>query len=185
MFRLLFFIFVLAVAGLAGLASPIFAQDKVPIVVGVVEVQTIMREAKAAKSIQSQLEEKRSQYQSELSSEESRLRDMESELERQRSVLSPEAYAERRRQFESQVAVVQRTVQDRRRQLDQAYAGGVRQLQAELTDIISAVAKERGITLVLPDTQTLFVDKGLSISQEVLARLDDRVSEIKLEFPSK
>lgn len=185
MIRLPFIVLVLAVASLAGVApSPVLAQDGGPIIVGVVEVQTIMREAKAAQSIQAQLEDKRSEYQSELSAEESRLRELEAELERQRSVLSPEAYAERRREFESEVAVVQRTVQDRRRELDRAYAGGVRQLQEELTEIIGAVAEERGISLVLPDTQTLFVDQALSISQEVLARLDERVSEITLEFPS-
>ena len=71
---------------------------------------------------------------------------------------------------------------DRRRELDQAYAGGVRQLQFELSNIIAEIAAERGITLVVPEAQTLFVDKSLRISREVLQRLDERMPDMTLEF---
>ena len=155
-------------------ASPIAkAQNIEPAVIAVVEIQAIMGDAAAAKSIKAQIEGKRSQYQEEISSEEARLRELEQELARQRSVLSPEVYATRRREFEGDVATVQRIVVDRRRELDQAYAGGVRQLQIEISNIIAEIATERGITLVVPEAQTLFVDNNLRISREVLQRLDN------------
>jgi len=164
-------------------ASPIArAQNIEPAVIAVVEIQAIMGDAVAAKSIKAQIEGKRSQYQVEISSEEARLRELEQELARQRSVLSPEAYAKRRREFEGDVAAVQRIVVDRRRELDQAYAGGVRQLQIEISNIIAEIAAERGITLVIPEVQTLFVDKNLRISREVLRRLDERLPDLTLEF---
>ena len=112
------------------------AQEGKPAVIAIVEVQAIMREAKAAQSIQAQVEAKRSEYQAEISAEETRLRDLEQQLARQQSVLSPEAYTKRRREFESDVASVQRIVVDRRRELDQAYGAGVRQLQVEISKII-------------------------------------------------
>ncbi|MBT7293040.1 MAG: OmpH family outer membrane protein, partial [Rhodospirillaceae bacterium] len=96
--------------------------------------------------------------------------------------LSPEAYAKRRRDFEGDVATVQRIVADRRRELDQAYAGGVRLLQVEISKIIGEIAEEKGITLVLPQAQTLYVDKELRISREVLKRLDERLPDLTLEF---
>ena len=141
-----------------------------------------MREATAAKSLQEQIEARRTQYQIEISAEEERLRGVEQELARQRSILSPEAYAKRRRDFEGDVAAVQRIVVDRRRELDQAYAGGVRILQIEVTKIIEEIATKKGITLVLPQAQTLYVDKELRISREVLKLLDERLPDVKLEF---
>ncbi len=162
--------------------SPANAQDIKPAVIGIVEIQAIMREALAAKSIQGQIEARRTQYQGEISGEEGRLRELEQELARQRSVLSPEAYAKRRRDFEGDVAAVQRIVADRRRELDQAYAGGVRVLQVEISKIIAEIAAERGITLVIPQAQTLYVDKELRISREVLSRLDERLPDLALEF---
>ncbi len=163
-------------------SSPVEAQGVEPTVIGIVEIQAIMRDASAAKSIQGQIEARRTQYQSEISVEENRLRELEQELARQRSVLSPEAYAKRRRNFEGNVATVQRIVADRRRELDQAYASGVRVLQVEISKIIGEIAAERGITLVLPETQTLYVNKELRISREVLKRLDERLPELALEF---
>jgi Skp family chaperone for outer membrane proteins len=160
------------------------AQQFPAAVIAVVQVQTIMSEAKAAQSIQQQIEQRRSEYQAEISAEEIRLRDLEQELARQRSVLSPEAYAGKRREFEEQVAAVQRKVQDRRRALDRAYSDGVRRIQEELTAVIGEIAQEQGITLVLPVSQTLFAETALRITPEALKRLDERLPAVKLEFPA-
>ena len=165
------------------LVSPVAnAQNIEPAIIAIVEIQAIMRDAIAVKSIKVQIESKRSQYQVKISAEETRLRKFEQELARQRSVLSPEAYAKRRREFEADVATVQRIVVDRRRELDQAYAGGVRKVQVEVSKIIAEIAADRGITLVVPEAQTLFVDNQLRISREVLERLDERLPDLTLEF---
>lgn len=169
--------------GLVNSVGAATAQQIPPAVIAVVQVQTIMSEAKAAQSIQQQIEQQRSQYQAEISAEEIRLRELEQELARQRSVLSPEAYAGKRREFEDQVATVQRSVQDRRRALDKAYGEGLRLVQEELTAVIGEIAQEQGITLVLPVSQTLFAETALRITPEALKRLDERLPAVKLEFP--
>ena len=175
-------IFAAWVLELSGGTPVVYAQEIEPAIIGIVEVQAIMREATAAKSIQEQIEERRALYQVEISAEEKRLRGVEQEIARQRSVLSPESYANKQRDFEGDVAAIQRIVVDRRRELDQAYAGGVRAIQIEVTKIIGEIAAERGITLVLPQVQTLYVEKELRISREVLRRLDERLPYFDLEF---
>ena len=175
-------IFAAWVLELSGGTPVVYAQEIEPAIIGIVEVQAIMREATAAKSIQEQIEERRALYQVEISAEEKRLRGVEQEIARQRSVLSPESYANKQRDFEGDVAAIQRIVVDRRRELDQAYAGGVRAIQTEVAKIIGEIAAERGITLVLPQVQTLYVDKELRISREVLRRLDERLPNLNLEF---
>ena len=57
-------------------------------VVAVVDVQFILQEAAASKSIQKQLEAQRETYQNEISKQEDRLRAVEQELNRQRANLS-------------------------------------------------------------------------------------------------
>jgi len=158
------------------------AQSAEPAIIAIVEVQTVMRDAKAAQSIQAQVESKRTEYQAEISAEEERLRNFEQELARQRSVLSSDAFATRRREFETDVARVQRIVADRRRELDQAYGSGVRQIQVEISKIIAEIAGERGITIVMPGAQLLFADDRLQISREVLSRLDERMPDLALQF---
>lgn len=162
--------------------KPASAQEAADI--GVVEVQLIMREASAAKSIQAQIEQTRSGYEAAMLEEETRLRELEQELVRQRSLLAPEAFAEKRRDFETQVAQHKRGVRDRRRALDQAYGAGVRQIQLIVTEIIGEIAKERGLIVVLPASQVLYAERSLVITEEVLGNLNARLPDVALEFPA-
>jgi len=175
-------IIVFAVAHSSG---RVWAQDWKPVVVGVVAVQAVMKRALATRSIQDQIELRRNSYQTEISNEETRLRQLEVELTRQQSVLAPDAFAQRRQEFEKQVAAVQRSVQERRRGLEKAYADGVRKLQLELTRIIGAIAQERGIDIVVPRSQILFAVDELSLSDEALKRLDASMPELTLDFSSE
>ncbi len=153
-----------------------------PAVIGVVDVQVILRDSTAMKAIQSQVEEKRGQYQTDISGQEKRLREQEQELKRQQSVLAADAFEAKRRDFEAQVAAVQRDVQERRRTLDQAYGEGLKVVQKELTAIIAALAKERGFTLVLPTGQTLYAEPALAITDEALKRLNKKLTTVTLQF---
>ena len=104
-------------------AVPAGAQNKLPpTVAAVIDYQRILRDAKAARSIRDQVESRRKLYQDEIANEEQRLHEVDKELATQRSVLSAEAFAQKREAFEVEVAAVQRMAQERRRQLDQVAA---------------------------------------------------------------
>ncbi len=165
-----------------GLHGGLAADAVGPAVVGVVDVQTILRDSTAMKSIQSQVEEKRGLYQNDISGQEKRLRDQEQELKRQQPVLAADAFEAKRRDFEAQVSAVQRDMQERRKVLDQAYGEGLKVVQKELTAIIAGIAKERGFTLVLPAGQTLYAEPALAITDEALKRLNKKLPNVPLQF---
>lgn len=166
--------------GTSSSVQPALATE--PSEIGVVEVQLIMREAMAGKSIQEQIESTRSIYESEVLAEETRLRELEQELVRQRSLLAAEAFADKRRAFETQVASHKRNVRARRQALDQAYSAGIRQIQQSVTEIISDIAEQRNLVVVVPASQVLFADPSLVISEEVLSILDQKLPDITLDF---
>lgn len=184
-FRMLPAVVALALAALLFDGStPASAADAAskPAIVAVVDVQIILREATAMKSIQKQVEQKRSQFQSEISGQEKRLRDQEQELKRQQSVLAADAFEAKRRDFEAQVASVQRDVQERRKVLDQAYGDGLKAVQKELQDVLAQLAKERGYTLVIPTGQLLYADGSMAITDEALKRLNKELPDVALQF---
>lgn len=166
--------------GTFGMNTPASAAETSDI--GVVEVQLIMREALAGKSIQVQIESTRSSYEAAVLAEETRLRDLEQELVRQRSLLAPEAFADKRRDFENQVASHKRDVRARRRTLDQAYSVGVRQIQQAVTEIISEIAEQRNLMVVVPASQILFANPTLVITNDVLSELDEKLPDVTLDF---
>ncbi len=156
------------------------AQKLPPAVTAVIDYQRILRDAAAARSIRDQIEARRKTYQEEISKEEQRLHEIDKEFAKQRSVLSPEDFAEKRREFEQDVAEVQRKVQERRRELDRLSAAALNQVKEALIAIVTSIAEERGFNLVLPSSEVLFFARALDLTEEVLAKLDARLPQVQL-----
>jgi Skp family chaperone for outer membrane proteins len=147
-------------------------------VAAVIDYQRILRDAAAARSIRKQIETRRKAYQSEISQEEQRLHEADKEFARQRSLLTPEAFAEKRRAFEEDVGEVQRLVQQRRRELDQVAEAALNEVKTALIDIVTGIAEERGFNLVLPSSEVLFFARKIDLTEEVLAKLDARLPDV-------
>ena len=157
------------------------AAQKLPTTIAaVIDYQRILRDAAAARSIREQIEARRKAYQEEISREEQRLHAADKEFAKQRSVLSPEAFAEKRREFEQDVAEVQRMVQKRRRDLDHMSAAALNEVKEALIEIVTSIAEERGFNLVLPSSELLFFSRSLDLTEEVLAKLDARLPQVSL-----
>jgi outer membrane protein len=156
------------------------AQKLPPAVAAVIDYQRVLRDAAAARSIREQIEARRKTYQEEISKEEQRLHEIDKEFARQRSVLSPEDFAEKRREFEQDVTGVQRKVQERRRELDRLSAAALNEVKQALIAIVTSIAEERGFNLVLPSSEVLFFARSLDLTEEVLAKLDARLPQVQL-----
>ena len=156
------------------------AQKLPTTIAAVIDYQRIMRDAAAAKSIREQIEARRQAYQEEISKEEQRLHEADKEFAKQRSVLSAEAFDAKRRDFEQEVAEVQRLVQERRRELDSTAAAALNVVKEALIEIVTSIAEERGFNLVLASSEVLFFSRSLDLTEEVLAKLDARLPQVQL-----
>jgi Skp family chaperone for outer membrane proteins len=156
------------------------AQKLPPTVAAVIDYQRILREAAAARSIRGQIEVRRKAYQEEISKEEQRLHEADKEFAKQRSLLTAEAFTEKRREFEQEVAEVQRLVQERRRELDNVAAVALNQVKEALIEVVTSIADERGFNLVLPSSEVLFFARRIDLTEEVLAKLDGRLPDVRV-----
>lgn len=162
-------------------AAPAIAQSRLPpTTAAVLDYQRIFKDAKAARAITDQVEARRRLYQEEIAREEQRLHEGDKELAQQRAVLAPEAYAEKRRDFESQVAEVQRMVQERRRQLDQAKAAALNEVRAAMIQVVGELAEVRGFNLVLPTSGLVLFSPQIDLTDEILKRLDAKLPNVKV-----
>ena len=154
------------------------AQELPSTVAAVIDYQRILKEAKAARSIREQIEARRKTYQDEISGEEQRLREADQAFAKQSSIMSPEARAEKRREFEKEVVEVQRLVQERRSELDRASAMALNEVKKVLIEIVTGMAQEHGFNLVLPSSGVLFFSRKLDLTEDVLAKLDARLPHV-------
>lgn len=149
-------------------------------VAAVIDYQRILRDAAAARSIREQIERRRKAYQEEISRQEQRLHEADKAFAKQRSLLTAEAFAAKRREFEQEVAEVQRLVQERRRELDNVSAVALNEVKKALIDVVTSIAEERGFNLVLPSSEVLFFSRKIDLTEEVLAKLDDRLPDVQV-----
>ena len=168
------------IVGLIAVSAPASAQQNV----GVVDTQRIMRDSSATKSIGDQIAKLRVTYQQEITKQENELRTAEQELNRQRTIISPEAFAERRRAFEQRVGNLQRDVENRKRELDKSVQVAMGSVQKELNTIIGALVEERKLTLVLPKSQTIYHSPQMEVTDEVMKRLNSKLPSIKVPPPA-
>ncbi|CAO3444426.1 OmpH family outer membrane protein [Azospirillum sp.] len=160
------------------------AELKAP-VIAVIDVQKIMQESTASKGITKSFESLRDSYQKEISALEDKLRKTEDELRKQQTVLSPEALATKRRDFEKQVADVQKTVQNRKRALETSLNEAMAVVHKTMVDVVAEISRERGANLVLARQQFVLVDTQLDVTDTVMERVNKKLPQVALNVPKQ
>lgn len=153
------------------------AQDIVTI-----NIQSILSDSAAAKSAKAQIDTKRNQYQGELKKIEDKLRKEDQSLAEQRSLLSPEALEQKKREFAQEVTKAQKEVQEKRERLGEAYNDAVGDIQESVMKIVADMAKERGFKVVIPTNNLVYATPELDITKDVLAQLNKDLPKVSIDF---
>ena len=200
LFKLLF----AALIGISVLSQPVLAQETPPakgktgvknkivpvrIPLGVLDVQAILREAAAVKDIRGQITKYGTDFEKEIEKKRGDLRKANQELARQRTILSPETFAEKRREFEQQVVKVQRLVQKRQRELDKSRKIAMDTVKDAGTgayiEIVAKLADERNLAMIIRKNQTAYSVGTLDLTKTVLDLLNNKLPKVKIAQPGK
>jgi Skp family chaperone for outer membrane proteins len=176
----------LAAALLSTAALPALAQEPASLIAStrtaVVNIQMIMRDATAAKSVRDQLEAKQKAYQAEIAKKEEALQKEDQELGKQRATLAKDVFETKVKALREKATTTQKEVASKKATLDSAFESALGQIQKAVSDIITEMAKEKGFVVALPSSQILYADSSLDISQEVLAKLNSKLPKIDVKF---
>jgi Skp family chaperone for outer membrane proteins len=176
-----------AIAGVCALAAPLGAQEAKPVAqsIAIIDWQLILRDALAMKAARDQIEAQRKNFQAEITAEENKLRSAGQDLEKQRAVLSSEAYAQKQREMQQRVSAVQTRVQNRRRQLDQAFTGAANKFQETFLAVVSDIAKENGYNLVVLKAAVIYNAPTMDVTAKALDRLNKKLPTLQVNIPPK
>ncbi len=164
-------------------AAPKIIPIRIPI--GVLDVQAILRNASAVKSIRDQITKYGNQFEEEIEKERDSLRKANQELARQRTILAPEAFAEKRRKFEQRVVDVHRLVQRRQRELDKSRKEAMSTVNKAYIEIVAALADKQKLAVILRKNQMAYSAPTLDVTKEILALLDKKLPTVKVAKPGK
>ena len=151
-------------------------------VIAVLDVQQVLRRAVAAKRIRKVMEARRKNFEEEISEERLQLQGEENQLRKQSTILSPEAMNNKRRVLENKVSDLRRKAEQKRGILNRAFNGATRELRQEIAKVLADLMKERNITITLARKAVLVFDQRLSVTEEVLKRLNKNLPNGKIDF---
>lgn len=149
-------------------------------VIAVVDIERIMKESAAGKSIRSQLDTRRASYQQQVEADEKKLRDAEQALIQQRATLTAEQFDVKRREFETQARTAQQRVQERARSLEAVFAEALGTIKQNVAQIVADLAKARGVTVVIDKSQVIVVESTLDITTSVLEQLNRKLPRLEV-----
>lgn len=148
--------------------------------IAIIDIQKIITESLAAKSIATQIEKKRDEFQAEVEKEEEKLHSDDQSLSEQRSVLSKEVFEQKAKEFRSKVVEAQRMVQSRRAQLDKAHVKALEKVRKHTLDIVDGLSGKKNFKVVLPKAQVFYSKNELDISDEILKKLNEKLPKVEV-----
>ena len=174
----------LALATVAG-AEQAKPDDKINVVVAVVDGAKLTQAAKAMKSAQDEAEKLAKKFDADFAAEQKKLQAEYQQLEKDRLKITGEEYDKRLQRLNQRFAEVRRTAQIRQEQMSRAVRQVQLQFRTEVVKIIQALSVEAGYTLVIEKSSILHAAAALDITDKVLERLDKTQISVKFEFPPR
>jgi len=148
--------------------------------IAVVDVQKLMNESKAAKSIQKQGKILRDTYQNRIAALEKKLKDAEKKVITAQKEKNEEEFIAARDKFRSHYADSQKEIAELNKKLDTAVAGALKKLQDNIVDIVEDVTEENNYDLVLTHADVIIASEDMDITTDILKRLNNAVKTIKV-----
>ena len=144
----------------------------------VVDMKQVLQRSDAMIKIRAALDEQNAIFQSQISEEELQLREAEKKLNEDRPNLSQDEFNARLTQFEQRVVRIQQSIQRQKDSFDRSIIEAQDKLEQELLKIISDIAQERGIAVVLQRQVVVIYDTSLDISDMALMELNERTKNM-------
>ena len=149
----------------------------------IVDLPQVLHESKAGKGVQGTLNQESQSYSKEVAKQEDELQKMRSDLERQRTVLAPDAFDVKAKAFQQHYEELDHAVQAKRQAFQQAYNEAMLKVEKAALQIVASVASERGANLVLAKQATILQSKESDVTAEVIERLDKTLSSVAVTIP--
>jgi outer membrane protein len=156
------------------------AAKDIPVVVGTLDVQTILAKSKAGQSLETALLAKRKAMFAEAQKTEQSLRAQRQQLEQQRSSLPPADYQAKVAQLEKEFEAFRKSANAKRKELDAAHKKGLEQIFKTLDVVVKDLAEKRGLTLVINRSLVVLAAEAWDITGDVVKALDAKLPKVAI-----
>ena len=148
--------------------------------VGVVDMKRILNQSKAYQSLVDQFEEKRRKQRNIITKQEDQIRDEESKLIKQKNVLSKEIYAEKVKALNLKIKQLKEKKLNEAKQFEALFEKSTNKIQGALVDVLSVIANNAQLNLVLAKSQVILVGKDIDLTEKAVVELNKVLPKVTL-----
>jgi outer membrane protein len=148
----------------------------------IVDLGLVLQNSAAGRSIREQVDRQGQAFQAELARRQAELQKQQSDLQAQQPTMSPDAFADKRRAFETDVSALQRQTDERKDQLQRATDDAMKVVQTNILQILTQEKAERGVDMIAHAGALAMADPGFDLTSEVLQRLDVKLPRVTVKL---
>jgi len=153
--------------------------------IALVDLDGVLRAADANNRVRELLDGQRAKFQEEFRAVEVNLQQSERDLLAKRELMTKDEYDKLVAAFQVRVSSVQKEIQYKRQSIDNAYQKALSDIRKLAIEVITKIASEREIDLILNRDSSVIFLPHLNISDEVLSRLNERTKNARIEVEIK
>jgi len=153
--------------------------------IALVDLDGVLRAADANNRVRELLDGQRAKFQEEFRAIEVNLQQSERDLLAKRELMTKDEYDKLVAAFSVRVSSVQKEIQYKRQSIDNAYQKALSDIRKLAIEVITKIASEREIDLILNRDSSVIFLPHLNISDEVLSRLNERTKNARIEVEIK
>tara|TARA_Y100001935_G_C17017674_1_gene366184 strand:+ start:74 stop:631 length:558 start_codon:yes stop_codon:yes gene_type:complete len=150
--------------------------------VGVLDLNKVLIEAKAAKKAAEKIDEIAKQIEEDLKKSDESIVQEQNKLIEAQSIMAPEAFEIKRKEYDEKFQSYNITRQQKLLSIDKLIEDSRNTILDNLRPILENISEERGITVLLEKGQVLLNAEAMEITDEVIKKLNKELPEIKISF---
>ncbi len=151
--------------------------------IAVVDVDKLLSESSAAKSIKSQVKTYSKKFEAEMEALEGQLRDSFQKLREDSQGLSQEELQTRGMEFEKKRNEAKTSLRKKLSELNKGSSEAMSKLSEAIFQVTAKIADEKGYDLIITRNNVIVGAKELDITDLVMERLNNTLKDVKLSVP--
>lgn len=173
---------IIALACVVALLPQQIYANKDQIKIAVVDVQYVIDHSVAVAELRKSIDKISEILHKEMAEKEVSLKNKEKELLEKKSKIKQAEFDKLVNSFYKEVSIVQHDTQQKKAKLEQAHADAIAKIHENVLKIIAKLADEKKFNIALPISQILYTDKNLSITEEVILKLNESLKSVPLNY---
>lgn len=165
----------LACLGLGLMVSPLlsgFATSAVPAPrIGVIDIDSTLSTTPAGKRANDAFEKVRKTKQVELDKKQEELKRADADLDKKKTILKPDVYAQQRQELEKKFVELQQVYVKLERSLAEERAKLIQDLLKQASPKIEAIAKAEGVNIIVDREAVVWADKSVDLTAKLNAQM--------------